>query len=1372
MANEYGELEQLVNDVTSLDTARMTLRWALERLNTIEKEKADLKKNLALAEETSKKLQLKENSLQDAYTSRSKTLEEKEDFYTKLEATMSLLGEGKLDIQQLLKKEAKLDSLRKNLENEYQEKFDDLDRNQRSVIERWNARLLEVESQYAGRLTDAQKKYDSLRSELETEYQSRMTSLQTSFKSREKELGSRIEALEGSVKNAEDKVETRRKALESEYLLKQREIEENYRKVKASLEANFDDKLRAMDSDHMAQVRSLEASWQTERNRLLEEQRVREDQFASAQTRLAEVENRLAAQQEMHHSELLKVITEKENAFRAQVAELEKEKAQKEATVKELIVKLEQKSTGWAAERAALEAEFGLKLAGIESVMNERVSSLASALAAKEQELEAFAERHRAELVERVQAGEASFRARLETFEEEKRSYNETIKSLGARLEEAARAAALEKENFRSELAELSAKAEAKAEDRNAVVRADYEARKADLEKNFAARYEDRVRALEAEKARMAEALAEREKQLDAAFKEARQLDTALAGVRMRAAEEKTLLTRDYEREMVSAMKNAEDAARARDAELRAELEVLRNELAEKDRLLSQEKGRLVAELSKASLDAHNRSEERAAAVRAEYEAKLSSLEASVENRMAELKQTIAAKEALLEDSFKAREAAEKTLKAAFEAEKAGWTQERARMAADFDKRLAEIESGLVDRTAGIRADYELRKADLEKDFAARYEDRLKALEAEKARMAEALAEREGQLEAAFKEAQALDSALAGLRMRAAEEKTILSREYEKEMSAALKNAEDAARVRDAGLRADIEALRGELVEKDRLLSQEKGRLVAELSKASLDAHNRNEERASVVKAEYEARLASLEAAAESREEELRQAIAAKEALLERALAERAAAEASVRSEFERKRSALEEALAARAATLEADYAAHKERLAAELAARTDAVQAEAAAKAELERGNWAAERSRIERALEETSSNFRAAQKDIAELNKGLRKAEEFNAQREAELSHELMEAKSNFDKELAYRVKDAVGIQTAHLVESLESSKAKQEELYKHLEAKDEAIRSMRTEAEESRRVYENKILDASSGALKERREELERHYAAKSAALEEEMSSFRRIMEAENEALRAAMEQAREEVLSANKRADDTFNDMLKASKAVQEEKLEINRLRTDEFNAAVAEAVRKATEATAQKLRHTEAELVRIQEVNRDEVNLLTEAFNKEKDRMLEEIVRRENYLESADLKIQEQEQQMAALRQNSSVDLMRHVSEQDKRFRDIVTAEKARYEARIKQMEELLAAKERLLADSERVYRQKQVELDSLHSELNASVSRFNEDLFAQRQALSEKEKSITDLRLKLEKDYGAKAADLEKMKTELAHAIMDYKNRK
>jgi hypothetical protein len=1542
MANEYGELEQLVNDVTSLDTARMTLRWALERLNTIEKEKADLKKSLTLAEEASKKLQLKDAALQNAYSSRSKTLEEKEDFYTKLEATMSLLGEGKLDIQQLLKKEAKLDSLRKSLENEYQEKFDDLDRNQRAVIERWNARLLEVEGQYAGRLAESQKKYDSLRAELESEYQGRMTALQASFKTREAELTSRIGQLEGGVRVTEEKLEARRAELEKEHLQKRREADENYRKLRSMLETGFEEKLRAMDSDHEAQVRSLEASWQTERARLLEEQRVREEQFAEAQARLNKVENELASQQERHHTELLKVITEKEAAFRTQLAELEREKARNEAMVKELVSRLEQKTSDWETERTRLEAEFGRRLAGMEEAIRARAGDLEREYAAKREELEnvlavsreefekefkarlamerqaledeksrlaeerglreeslaraadkvkeletalaATREEHHKELMERIRSGEASFRGKLAEFEAEKLAYNKTINSLtdelrraqnsvleekkkiaaefgakeaihselyakreaafeaerlayeekvaalSARLEETAKASAVEKENFKNELARVSAEVNALAEQRAAAIRADYEARKAELEKDFSARYGDRLKGLEAEKSRMEEALAERERQLESAFSEAKKLDAEIAAVRMTAAEEKAALSRDYEAGMRAALKAAEDAAKAREAELAADLEVLRGELAEKDRQLAGERARLVDELSKASIEAHNRGEERAAAVKAEYEARLASLEAEAENRMAELKEAIAAKEALLQQALAGRETAEAALKAAFAAERAAWQQDREKLAEDFEKRLAGMEAGLAERAAAIRADYEARKAELEKDFSARYGDRLKGLEAEKSRMEEALAERERQLESAFSEAKKLDAEIAAVRMTAAEEKAALSRDYEAGMRAALKAAEDAAKAREAELAADLEVLRGELAEKDRQLAGERARLVDELSKASIEAHNRGEERAAGVKAEYEARLASLETAAEARAAELKEQVALKEALLEKAAAERAAAERDhkavleaekarwalerdrIAADFDRRAAELENGISSRASSLEADYAARRERLEAELKTRTEAVHAEVSGRMDFERQNWQAERSRLGNVLAETAANFKAAQKEIEALSSGLRAAAEDSAAREARFNKELMEAKANFDRELAFRVKDAVAVQTSHLVEALAEAKAKQEELSALLDARDASIRAMRAEGIETRRDYEERLRSAGSDAVDARRAELEKAYAEKQTRLEEGLAALRKELEAdynarragladefalrnerlasENAALKDLAEKARAEAAEAGKRAAAAYDEMLAAAKAAQDEKNAMKRAQAEDIGRAVADAVKRAVEVTAQKLRAAEEELARAQESSRDEIAMLNETFNREKERMLEEMSRRERYVEAADIKIQELERDIMKYRQNASGELLKQISEQDERFRVIVAEEKARREARekafadelartrtacdqrVKQLEELLSAKEKLMADSDGLYRRKQLELDALHADFNQSVNRFNEELFAQKQALSEKEKALNEYRLKLEKEYSGRNSEVEKLRAELSRAIIEYKNRK
>jgi hypothetical protein len=166
------------------------------------------------------------------------------------------------------------------------------------------------------------------------------------------------------------------------------------------------------------------------------------------------------------------------------------------------------------------------------------------------------------------------------------------------------------------------------------------------------------------------------------------------------------------------------------------------------------------------------------------------------------------------------------------------------------------------------------------------------------------------------------------------------------------------------------------------------------------------------------------------------------------------------------------------------------------------------------------------------------------------------------------------------------------------------------------------------------------------------------------------------------------------------------------------------------------------------------------------------------------------VEAADLKIQELERDIQKYRQTASGELLKQISEQDERFRAIVAEDKIRREARekafaaelervkaagearVKQLETLLSAKEKLMAEADGFYRQKQLELDGQHSEFNQGVNKANEELFAQKQALSDKEKAVNDYRLKLERDYAANNAETEKLKAELTRAILEYKSRK
>ncbi len=1103
MANDYNELEQLVNDVTSLDTARMTLRWALERLNSIEKEKADLKKNLTLAEETAKRLQLKEASLTDAYSSRSKTLEEKEDFYTKLEATMSLLGEGKLDIQQLLKKEAKLDSLRHSLESEYSDKFEELDRNQRAVIERWNGRLLEVESQYAGRLAEAQKKYDGLRSELEGDYQGRLTALQNSFKSREKELSERINGLESSVRHSEEKVETRRRELEGEYLAKKRETEENYRKLRSMLEAGLEEKLRAADSDHAEQVRAFEASWQIERARLLEEQHVREAQFASAQDRIKEIENALAVQQEAHHSELLKIISEKETAFRAQLSALETEKSAKEAAVRELQARLEKKAAAWDADRARLQAEFDARIGSLEAAQTEHAASLEKNYEGKKQELENIIAASRAEFVKefeaRLQAERQSMDVEKSILEGEKRAREEALAVSAARLAEVERALTATREEHHKDLMERLRSGEAS--------------------------FREKLAGFEAEKQ---------------AYNET--------------------------------------------------VNNLRDELRSREGHLLEEKNKIAAEFEAKS------------AIHAEM---LARTEASFEEKRRAYEEKIAGLAAKLTEADKAS------------------AIERENFKNELSRITSEVEEMAEGRAAATRADYENRKADLEKEFAARYSDKLKALEAEKARVNEALAENES-------------------------------------------------------------------------------------------------------------RLAAAKAAA---------------------------------------------------AAAETECGVQRTRFEAEAAARIAAAFAEAAAKTELEKGNWQAERARLEQALLETSENFKSSQKEIGAMNAKLREVEMENAGREDRFALELMEAKANYEKELSFRVKESVAMQTADLVKSLDAAMAGQTELTAALEASGRTVDALNKAATEAKRDYEMKVLTAISEGISARREELEKAYAARSAALEEDCKGRREALAGEfslrnarladeNASLKAELEKTGAEAAAAGARVKELSEKLLTAEMTFHSEKLELQKAQIEEMDERLSGAVAAAVETLELKLRHAQEELARQKKSGMEEAGLLEEGFAEEKDRLLEELALRDRYIEGADARIQELEHEMLKSRETSTGELMKNISEQDRHFRELAAEEKARSDARVKQLETLLSAKEKLMAEGDSFYRQKQLELDGLHAALNMRVNKFNEELFAQKQALSEKEKELNEAKLKLEKDYSLKTAELEQMKTELTRAIADYKGRK
>ncbi|MFH1618408.1 MAG: hypothetical protein ABIG11_00730 [bacterium] len=387
MENEYTHLEQLVNDVTSLDTARMTLRWALERLQTLEKTNADISRELKSSRDTGEKLDREMKALRDSTEGRSRTLEEQENFHRKMEATMELLSSGKLDVAQLLRQEAMLERRRAEMSEEYQKRFEELDRTQQETVRRWNQRLLDVEGQYAQRLREAQTRYDELRNKLGKEHQERMETLENGFTSREKELLERVGVLEESLKLTEKGVEERRAALEREFTSKKTESDNNYQKLKSMLGLNLDSRLRGLEDEHSKRMKSLEQTWEAERSRLLDEQHIRENQFRTAQEKIKELENLLAMQQARHHAELVERMKERETAFREKTTQLEEERAVQEEHVRRLSRQLSEKEQELDSAREKLGDDLRARRAELEQEVHKKVAFLEAEYSAKNREL-------------------------------------------------------------------------------------------------------------------------------------------------------------------------------------------------------------------------------------------------------------------------------------------------------------------------------------------------------------------------------------------------------------------------------------------------------------------------------------------------------------------------------------------------------------------------------------------------------------------------------------------------------------------------------------------------------------------------------------------------------------------------------------------------------------------------------------------------------------------------------------------------------------------------------------------------------------------------------------------------------------------------
>ncbi len=374
-----------IEAINNIDTARMALRWALERLHALEKSKSEAAQKHA--EET--------KELREAMALRAQENLEREAYYRKIEEYLSQHLAGEIDATALAKREIGL-SQREDLLQRRQEELERDFLSRKEALETAARRHKDEAEQAAQmKIQQAAMAESERRKRFDKAYADKIVELS------EKEV---------QLKGSSDALESRRLQFEQFYQSQKAELESQIKAFHDSVEDQVRFRLKHAENFITARYEALQATWTQEKTVLLGEiaqwRRKAEDQLP----RLLELEKTLVSKEEAINSleTSIKRAGEKEAIW-------EKEKSLLLAEIAEGRRKAQQ-----GLERT-LELERGLAEAEIASRRAREVAELEG--------------RRREELEARLDAAEEDITRRKVLLEEEYASLSRGLAKRQAELD-------------------------------------------------------------------------------------------------------------------------------------------------------------------------------------------------------------------------------------------------------------------------------------------------------------------------------------------------------------------------------------------------------------------------------------------------------------------------------------------------------------------------------------------------------------------------------------------------------------------------------------------------------------------------------------------------------------------------------------------------------------------------------------------------------------------------------------------------------------------------------------------------------------------------------------------------------------------------
>ncbi|MBI5882393.1 MAG: hypothetical protein HZB91_04740 [Elusimicrobia bacterium] len=259
--NEGNTEPTEVDAINNIDTARMSLRWALERISSTEKLRVEASDKAAREERAKTAVERECQALRRAMAANAEEASHREVYYKKLEGLMDLKLAGKLDLQALVKHESEVARMHEYL----------------------LARQKDLETDYAVRRDDLEKQYQTFRAEAEKERR------------------------EAALKS-EESISMRRQTLDKEFapkLVEVHEVEAHLRaqeKILADRQAHFEafytEQRGALDRELANRQAFRDQAWEKQKAALIQELSEWRVKYQEAADKNADLQNEVITARE------------------------------------------------------------------------------------------------------------------------------------------------------------------------------------------------------------------------------------------------------------------------------------------------------------------------------------------------------------------------------------------------------------------------------------------------------------------------------------------------------------------------------------------------------------------------------------------------------------------------------------------------------------------------------------------------------------------------------------------------------------------------------------------------------------------------------------------------------------------------------------------------------------------------------------------------------------------------------------------------------------------------------------------------------------------------------------------------------------------